>query len=69
LGCCDLELEEMHLYRMVAKVKNEHRTGKIGGIIKCHLCDGILIHEFIKKHLIGFSVHIMCPHCGFEFRG
>ena len=62
MGCCEFELVEMSLYKIVAKVKNQHRTGSTGPIL-CHLCNNELEHAFLKKHYIGFSVRITCPQC------
>lgn len=68
MGCCDFELEEMSLYRIVAQVKNQHRT-RSSGPIHCHLCNNEVKHEFVKKHYVGFSVRITCPQCGWTFEG
>jgi hypothetical protein len=69
MGCCDFELEEMKLYQIVAKVKNQYRTGNVCDTIRCHLCNGAVTHEFREKHFIGFSVRITCPQCGWDFEG
>jgi len=69
MGCCELELEEMRLYQIVAKVKNQHRTSSFLDVIRCHKCNGILQHEFVNKHFIGFTVRIQCLQCGLEFEG
>jgi hypothetical protein len=69
MGCCDFELEEMKLYQIVAKVKNQYRTGNVCGTIRCHLCHGAVKHEFREKQFIGFSVRIACPQCGWDFEG
>ncbi len=69
MGCCDFELPEMNLYRIVAIVKNRYRTGTLGEKIECHICQTALEHDFVKKHFIGFSVRICCPRCGWEFEG
>ena len=69
MGCCDFDLLEMRLYRIVAKVKNQHRTGNVGDAIGCHRCDGNVEHEFVKRQFIGFTVRIACVKCGWEFEG
>lgn len=70
MGCCDFDLPEMGLYRTVAKVKNQHRTGTVGeAVVRCHVCRGTVKHEFVKKHFIGFTVRMTCPRCGWEFEG
>ena len=68
MGCCEFELLEMSEYRIVARVKNQHRTGK-SDPIPCHLCNSAVNHAFIKKNFIGFSVRISCPQCGWTFEG
>lgn len=68
MGCCDFELLEMSLHRVVMKVKNQHRTGNCGPI-RCHLCDRAVDHMLLKKHFIGFSVRITCPQCDWTFEG
>ncbi|WP_319587016.1 hypothetical protein [uncultured Desulfobulbus sp.] len=68
MGCCEFELLEMSVYRIVLQVKNQHRTGK-GGPIPCHLCNCAVDHAFIKKRLLGFNVRINCPQCGWTFEG
>jgi len=69
MGCCDFELAEMKLYQIVAKVKNQYRTGIVRDAIRCHLCNETVTHEYRKKQMIGFSVRIVCPQCGWEFEG
>ena len=69
MGCCDFELAEMKLYQIVAKVKNQYRTGIVRDAIRCHLCNKTVTHEYRKKQMIGFSVRIMCPQCGWKFEG
>ena len=68
MGCCEFELAEMSLYRIVAKVKNQYRTGT-GGPIACHLCSGEVEHAFMEKRLLGFRVKIRCPQCDWTFEG
>jgi hypothetical protein len=68
MGCCEFELLEMSLYRIVAKVKNQYRTGK-GGPIPCHLCNGTVDHAFLNKRFLGFRVRITCSQCGWIFEG
>ena len=68
MGCCDFELLEMSVCRVVNKVKNQHRTGK-DGPIACHLCNGEVDHAFVKKHFLGFSVRVTCPRCNWTFEG
>jgi hypothetical protein len=59
----------MRLYQIVAKVKNQHRTGKFTDPIRCHTCTGNIEHEFVKKDFFGFTVRIRCTQCGWEFEG
>lgn len=68
MGCCNFELQEVSLYKLVAKVKNQHRT-KSSGPMYCHLCQNEVEHAFLKKDFIGFSVKISCRHCGWTFQG
>ena len=69
MGCCELELEELTLYQTVARVKNLHRKGKLNEEVRCYRCNAVLIHEFVKKNRIGFTVRIKCPQCGLESEG
>jgi hypothetical protein len=68
MSCCEFELLEMSLHRVVMKVKNQHRTGS-NGPVPCHLCQGTVEHAFLQRQWIGFSVRISCPHCGWTFEG
>ena len=68
MGCCDFELLEMSLYRVVMKVKNQHRTGGSGPVL-CHICSSAVDHVYVKKQFIGFSVRITCPLCSWTFEG
>lgn len=68
MGCCEFELLEMSQYRVVCKVKNQHRT-KSSGPIFCHLCNSAVQHAFLRKDFIGFKVSITCPQCGWAFEG
>ena len=69
MGCCDFEIVELGLYKLIAKVKNQHRTGNVGDALRCHACNGTIKHEFVKKNFIGFTVRIACPQCGWKFEG
>jgi DNA-directed RNA polymerase subunit RPC12/RpoP len=68
MGCC-LDLLEMRLYQIVARVKNQHRTGRFDDAIRCHTCGGKVEHRFVKKNFLGFTVHIACPKCEWDFEG
>ena len=68
MGCC-LDLLEMRLYQVVAKVKNQHRTGDFRDTVRCHACNGAVEHAFVKKQFLGFTVRITCARCGWEFLG
>ena len=48
MGCC-LELLEMRLYQVAAKVKNQHRTGDFRDTVRCHTCNGTVEHAFVKS--------------------
>ena len=70
MGCCSIILHEKVVYQMVAKVKNQHRTGNFAEKIRCvNSCYGILEHEIIKKNKVGFTVSIRCPKCNWKFEG
>ena len=69
MGCCEFELLELSQYRVVSKVKNQHRTNDFRAKIRCYQCNEIIEHEFLKKNLLGFSVRISCPGCDWKFEG
>jgi len=69
MGCCELDLLELRQYQIVLKVKNQHRTKKFGGQIRCCQCNEIIEHEFLKKSFFGFTVRINCPGCGWKYEG
>ena len=68
MGCC-LDLLELRQYQIVGKVKKQHRTKNFRDKIRCCQCNEIIEHEFLKKNLLGFTVRIKCPGCGWQFEG
>lgn len=68
MGCC-LEVEELTLYKTVAKVKNQYRTGIFLPVVCCYKCNGVLEHKFMQKQFLGFTIRVDCPHCGWKFEG
>jgi len=70
MGCCSMILQEKIIYQVVAKIKDQHRTGNFNDRIQCvNNCDGILEHELIRRNRLGFTVSIRCPKCNWEFKG
>jgi hypothetical protein len=69
MGCCEFELLELSQYKVVSKVKNQHRTKNFRDKIRCYNCNELIEHEFFKKQFIGFAVRINCPGCGWKFEG
>ncbi len=69
MGCCEFELLELSQYKVISKIKNQHRTKNFRDKTHCCQCNGIVEHEFLKKKFFGFTVRISCSGCGWKFEG